>query len=249
MNTIKLSVLASTLLILTSISSQAQFFEISIYSAQSSLFGDFTETDLNNKGAGYASIGSSFGVELNYYLKNNIGFGLRTSSTVYMADKDKYQTDIKNSIGITDDNYDFSNQYLYAHASFGSEFGISYLLDVSEKLQLEPFMYVGFRVLGSPATSVVYSENNNTHTYQKKSAGYLGFSYAPGVRLKWNVHKRINLNAHLEYQGRNFIAGDETSITQSYNSLEIETTERKYTINGIALGLGISYKFGKGLTE
>lgn len=232
-----------------SIAANAQVFEITAYGSQSLVFGDFAETDLSKKGAGYASNGMSAGLALNYYFKNNFGIGLRGSATFYEIDEDAFQADIISQLGITGTNYDFSNPLQYGFGSFNTEVGVSYLFDVGEKWQLEPYAYIGAVALASPTTSVVYQENGVTYTQEIKQSAYTGFSYAPGLRLKWNVGDRIGLNAFFEYQGSIFSEGDETSINQSFNSLEIETRKREYSINAVALGFGLSYRCGKGLTE
>ena len=225
----------------------AQVFEITTYGSEYFVFGDFTKKEMGNNGAGYVNSGTGGGLELNYYLKNNLGIGLKASGAFFDRDVDAYQSDIKDKLGINDDTYNITNSYGFW--SFGSELGVSYLIDLSEKLQLEPYMYLGVKILVSPSSSVVYLQDGFTYTYETKKNLYPGFSYSPGVRLKWNVHKHVGLNVYAEYQGNSYMDYDERSINYSYNSLELEDVNKKYSINAIAMGLGLTFRLGKGLNE
>jgi hypothetical protein len=246
MNLIKKSLFAATLTAFISISAQAQHFEVSLFGSQSAVFGDFAETDLTNSSAGYVSYGMGAGLALNYYFANDFGIGFRSSGTFYQMDEEAYQSDIISQLGITGTNYAFSNALQYGFASLNTELGVSYLFNLGEKWQAEPYIYLGGVIMASPATTIVYQENDITYTQKIEAASFNGFSYAPGVRFKWNVSDHIGLNIFAEYQGKVFGESDQTSINQSFNSLDIAVAPREYTINAFALGLGLAYRFNCG---
>lgn len=246
MNLINKSLFATLIAAFVSFSSQAQHFEVSLFGSQSAVFGDFAETDLTDPSAGYVSYGGSGGLALNYYFQNNFGIGFRSSGIFYQMDEDAYQTDIVDQLGITGSNYAFSNSFQYGFAALNTELGVSYLFDIGEKWQAEPYIYLGGVVMASPATSLVYLEDDVTYTQKIESSAFGGFSYTPGVRFKWNFSNHFGLNLFAEYQGKAFEEEDQTSINQSYNSLDIAVAPREYTINAFALGLGLGYRFNCG---
>ena len=222
---------------------RAQTFKISTFGQESILMGDISKKEINNAKAGYVDYGSTSGLELNYYLKNNFGFGLRWKGTFYGQDIDTYESDIKKMLGISGNNYDFA--HTYGFWSFGSDFGISYLIGISEKLQLEPYFYFGATGLSSPKTEIIFMDENTTFQYVSKSQTYFGISYSPGVKLNWNITKLFGLYFSAEYLGKSFIEDKERSILYSYNTLEITDTEKSYSINSFNIGLGLAFRFGK----
>jgi len=46
-----------------------------------------------------------------------------------------------------------------------------------------------------------------------------------------------------------FLKDDERSMVYSYNTLDITDTEKSYNIHSVNIGIGLSYRFGKGLAE
>lgn len=222
----------------------AQIFKISTIGQEAIIMGDISKKEINNAKAGYVDYGSTSGLELNYYLKNNFGFGLRWKGTFYGQDIDTYESDIKKMLGISGNNYDLTQTYGFW--SFGSDFGISYLIGISEKLQLEPYFYFGATGLSSPKTEVIYLKENTTFRYVSKSQLYLGISYSPGVKLNWNITKLFGLYFSAEYLGKSFLEDKERSILYTSTTLDITDTEKNYSINSVNLGLGLSFRFGKG---
>lgn len=241
----KNGLLSAISVLFIAISANAQVFEISAYGSSSALFGDFTQQDLNMNGAGYSSDGIGMGVEFKYYTKKNLGFGLRSSSVFYSMDREEYEDDLLAMLAVNNENYDFSEAYGYA--SFGSELGISYLFNFSDKFQLEPYFYLGAQGLATPRAIVVYEQNNLVYTYETKLSLFGGFSYAPGLRFKWNIQEHFGLSAYAEYQGKSFFEDEVTQIKKSYNSLEIKEVDKTYMINGVTVGFGLTFRFGKGL--
>ena len=240
--------LTSTILMLLIVNTiNAQVFRISAFSQQNIVMGDFSKKEINSSSAGYVDFGSTGGIEVNYYLKNNLGFGLRFLGNFYERDTETYETDLTKMLGITDDQYDFTETYVFG--AFGSDLGISYQIDIANKLQLEPYFYLGFKGLVSPISSVIYSQNNTTYQYKTKSNIYAGFSYSPGVKLNWNILKNFGLYFSFEFNGNVFDEGSERSIMYNYNTLEITDSMKSYNINSLNIGIGLAFRFGKGLAQ
>lgn len=225
----------------------AQVFKVSAFGQNGIMMGDITNNEINSATAGYVYYGSNGGIEANFYLKNNFGFGIRWLGAYYGRDVDSYETDLKQMLGISNNNYDITQTYDFV--SFGSDIGISYLMNLSEKLQLEPYFYFGLNGLISPMTEVIYSLDNTTYQYKNKSMAYFGFSYSPGVKLNWNIWKHIGLNFSVEYDGNSFMEDKERSMIFSSNKLEITDTKKSYKINSVNIGMGLSFRFGKGLQQ
>ena len=245
MNKKLFNVLCTIVMLLVVNSMHAQILRISAFGQEGFVMGDIAKTGINSPSAGYVDYASTGGLEANYYLKNNLGFGLRWSGTNFMRDFETYESDLTEMLGISNDPYDISPSYVYW--AFGSDFGISYLIDISGKLQLEPYFYLGFKGLLSPMSSVIYSRENTTFQYKSKSHLFFGFSYSPGVKFHWNAFKHAGFFASLEYDGKSYLSDDERSMIYSYNSLEITDTEKNYNIHSLNIGLGLSFRFGKGL--
>ena len=58
-------------------SSSAQIAKISVFGQEGFPMGGMTDKEIISGTAGYVEFASSAGLEVNYYLKNNLGFGLR----------------------------------------------------------------------------------------------------------------------------------------------------------------------------
>jgi|GEM_PF-2699985 len=234
--------------IISSISTvNAQFMRISAFGQEGFVFGDITKKDINNNSAGYVDFNSAGGLEFNYFLKNNLGFGIRLSGNGYGIDTKSFETDLKNKLGITSDQYDLTQTY--AFWSMGSELGISYLGSIFEKWQIEPYFYFGVNFLASPANSVIYTQNNTTFEYKTKTNLFAGISYSPGVKIHWNAIKQFGLYFSVEYDGNTYLKDDVRSLKYSYNTLDINDVEKSYNFNSINIGLGLSFRFGKGLVK
>jgi hypothetical protein len=242
-----LIILITVVSLFTANTLNAQFMRISVYGQQGFVMGDITKEDINSSTAGYVDFSSAGGFEFNYYLKNNLGFGLRFSGSSYGIDTEAYESDLIEMLGISGDQYDLTQSYNFW--SFGSELGISYLGSISEKWHIEPYFYFGFNFLTSPANAVVYEQNNTTFEYKTKPQIFAGISYAPGVKMHWNIQKSFGLYFSVEYKGNLFMEDNVKSLNYSYNTLEISEVEKSYTINSINIGLGLAFRFGKGIEK
>ena len=247
MKTHHLSLLAGFAMLCIAGSLSAQVVRISTNSQEGFVLGDFAKTDLQSGTAGYVAYGSGGGIEINYFTKRNIGIGLRWSGTYYGLDMETFESDLKEMLDITNDAYDITHSYAYW--SLGSDVGISYLLGLSEKWQLEPYFYLGLRGLVSPAGMVIYSQNSTTFQYLSKPRLYYGFSYSPGVKIHWNPFNHVGFHLSVEYHGASFLYDDERSILYSFNSLEITDRDKNYHMQALNLGLGLTFWFGKGLDQ
>ncbi|WP_167614296.1 outer membrane beta-barrel protein [Maribellus sediminis] len=225
----------------------AQLFKISAFGQNGIITGDFAKREINSKNAGYVDYGFVGGIELNYYFNNKIGLGLRWTSSEYERNTDTYQSDLLDMLGITNDHYDLTQSYSFW--AFGSDIGISYQMNISEKLQLEPYIYLGYKGLISPGSEIIFSQDNTTFQYKTKSQAYLGFSYSPGLKLNWNVWKHFGFFFSAEYDASSFVEDDERSLLFSYDTFEITDTQKSYTINSVNIGVGLSFRFGKGLHQ
>ena len=237
--------LAVLILIIVTYPATAQELRISSFGQESIVFGDFSKKEFNHSGAGYIDYGSSGGLELNYYFPNKLGVGLRWAISSYGRDLETFENDLKNELNLVNNTFHLSQPY--AFWTMNSEFGISYLHDMGEKWQIEPYFYLGFNVMGARETNAIYSDNGSTFQYRSESPLFYGVSYAPGVKMHWNIAKRFGLYFSGEYQGSSYFKDDETRITSSATSLGIKDVERSYKINAVNIGLGLSFKFGKGI--
>ena len=234
-------------LLFTTYRGAAQVFKISTSSQSALVFGDITKTGVNNPSAGYVEYGSGVGFAFNFYFKNRLGLGLRSTGTLYTRDVEQYETDLKAVLGITDDQYDLTPAPGFL--SFGSDFGVSYLIDLSDKWQFEPYFYLGLNILGLPESSAIYAQNGTTYQFNTKAQPYVGLSYSPGAKFNWNFSRQFGLYFSLEYNGRTYVEDNERSLSYSANSFVIADVPRAYSINSVNLGFGLSFSFGKGLPD
>lgn len=240
-----ITILSTVIMLFITNSVSAQLFKISVFGQNGFMMGDITKKEFSSSTAGYVDYGFVGGIEINYYFNNKIGLGFRWTGSDYERDIDSYESDLKELLGIINEPYDFTQTYSFW--TFGSDFGISYQFSLSDKLQLEPYIYLGYKALISPAGEVIYYQNNTTYQYKNKSTSCLGFSYMPGVKLNWNVWKHFGFYFSAEYNGSSFMEEDERSMIYSYNALEITDTPKNYKINSVNIGLGLTFRFGKGL--
>ena len=226
---------------------QAQVvWQVSLNDHVAGVMGDFKEKDMTNPGAGYVYLANGSNLEAKLYVKK-LGIGIRGSVSNYQRDNEMYQTDLKDKLGISDNNYYFSLTRSYW--SMGGDLGISYLLDLNEKFRFEPYFYFGFRTLSTPLDEVVYLENSTTYTYRKNPILIYGISYIPGLKFQWNVTKHVGLNVYLEYEGAGTYKGTEESVLYSDNTLVVTETDRSFKPQSINFGLGLAFSFGKGLRD
>ena len=223
----------------------AQLFKISAFGQNGIITWDFANKEISSNTAGYVDYGYVGGIELNYYFNNKVGLGLRWSGADYERDIDTYESDLTKMLGITNDLYDLTQSYSYL--AFGFDVGISYQMNISEKVQLEPYIYLGYKALISPVSELIFLQDNTTFQYKTKSQAYLGFSYSPGLKLNWNAWKNFGFFFSAEYDGNSFMEDDERNLLYSYDTFEISDTQKSYTINSVNIGVGLSFRFGKGL--
>lgn len=219
----------------------AQYSKISITGHTGFVMGDFKKQELNSETSGYADQAWSTVIEYNYYLKNNLGLGVRSSYTGYLRDI-AYREDLVNSVEMW--NSDITSNDTYHAYSFN--IGASYLLNLTKSINLEPFLFTGYRFMISPATSFIFLRNGTTYEYKNKSQSYVGFGYAAGVKLNWNITNTLGLFGSVEYNNDIYNAEFETNVLSSYNTLLVdESRAKEYNIHKLNIGLGISFKFGE----
>lgn len=247
MKTKYLIVLISIVFISYSSTIQAQFMRISAFGQEGIVLGEITKKDMASNTAGYVDFSSSGGLEFNYFLKNNLGFGIRVSGNSYLIDTETYKEDLIKMLNITNNQYDITQTYAYW--SMGSDIGISYLGNISKKWQIEPYFYFGFNFLTSPATVVVYSNNNTTYQYKEKVHLFAGVNYTPGVKVHWNALKHVGFYLSVEFDGNSYLKDEVRILNYSYNTFDIKGVDRKYNFNSINIGLGLAFRFGKGIDK
>lgn len=241
-----LKIFVVAILIIAANSTKAQEFKLSILGQQNLVSGDFGKSESNNAYAEYLDYGISDGLELNYYTKKNWGFGIRLIDQIYLRDRDKFESDFQNGLGLSNNEFDISQPASYF--SIGTDIGISYLIEINKNWQVEPYFFFGGRSLARSNINAIYAVNGNTTQYQSKLPVFYGYNINPGAKIHWN-NTRFGLFLSLEYQNTKFNQDDETTITSSANLLEINTNKRSYDINSFNLGLGLTYRFGKNLNE
>lgn len=230
-------------MLITFNSIKAQIFQISANSYNSILSGDLSEKDMTKDGSGYVDFVYGFSLEAKYYIKD-FGLGVKWGASEYLRDVDSYNHDLKNLLGITDDQYSITQ--VDAFWSHNVSLGISYNLNLSDKIQLEPYFSIGVKTFLSPGEHAVYSKNNTTYTYRKDPAVYTGLSYTPGIKFKYNFTRNIGINVFAEYEGVSLNDGTEEIINYSYNSFDIRYVDKAYNPQLFNVGLGLAYSFGKG---
>lgn len=241
---IKLLTVTFALLIFSSVN--AQVFQISANTYNSVVFGDLTKKEMNSSSAGYVDFSYGLGVEFKFYIKN-LGLGLKWDHSDYGRDMETYETDLKNELGIIDSNYSITQLSSFKSNSF--LFGISYVIKLSPKFQLEPYFNFGIQSFRSPFEHAVFSKESITYTYRKDPIIYVGGIYMPGLNFQWNITKNIGINIFVEYKGSVLFEEVEESITYSYNSFVVNSVNKKYNPQSLNLGIGFAYTFGKGLNK
>jgi len=225
--------------------SHAQVFRFSLGGYGISTSGDLTKKEFKNSSAGYVNFATGGNFEFKYYTNSHLGLGVRWTYAEYERDKDAYQADLKNYLGIVDDQYYMRDSYPYIASNF--HLGLSYLYDLSNKFQLEPYFYFGFTIFASPLEQATYAKDGFTHNYRKYATGFAGFSYSPGVKLQWNIAKHFGLHLFAEYEGASLGQEIEKSIIYSYNTFEKNKVNKKYRLQQVNIGLGLNVSIGKGL--
>ena len=229
-----------------SLNSYSQVWQFSTSGHITSVIGEFSDADMANPNAGYVDYADGGYLELKYY-KNKLGWGIRTSYTIYHRDNETYLNDLKSELGITGNGYysTLSNNYW----ALGADFGVSYPLVLNDRFQFEPYFYLGFKGLLTPLDEVVYLDNSSTYTYRTNPLLFVGIAYIPGIKAQWNVTKHFGINIYAEYEGLNLISENEESVLYSSSTLDVTSRERTLKPKLVNIGLGFSFSFGKGLGE
>jgi hypothetical protein len=222
----------------------AQTYKASLTFYSSNIMGDLTSSDLTNPDAVYIQYGIGAGLEFMTYeaLDGHLGIGGRFNYVEYEKDADAYNDALKFRLGIKDGNYDTRKAYFHIESNFQA--GISYLLAVSENVEVEPYVFLGFNVFTTPLESVIFYKDGITYNYRKNVNVYWGFSYAPGARVQWRTHERFGMNFFVEYHGVTHGSDTETTVTTTYNSFVKTSRERDYDYGAINVGVGVTYTFG-----
>ncbi len=224
----------------------AQEFKLELNGYSANVSGDFTKNSMEDEGAGYVSEAFGSNLEFKYYY-NHIGFGIRIDYVEYARDDDSYIRDLKNYLGIVDENYTMTENYFYS--AYNLQFGLTYAYDLSRKFQLEPYFYFGLNVFISPIERAIYQKNGVTYTYRKDPVGYAGVGYVPGVKILWKITKHFGLNLAMEYEGMALSEETEEDIIYSYNSFNKHRVDKAYNPASFNIGLGLTFSFGKGLED
>ena len=227
---------------------QAQTFQVGLNGYVSQVLGDIKETDLNNPSSGYVLYADGGNLEFLYHTKKNFAFGFRSFYTYYSKDFTTYKEDVMQQLGVSDSNMMIQSSYTYKN--FGLQLGVAYQFDISEIFSIEPYFFMGGNFFTSPAEQITYYKRGRTFVKKKSVTGFFGFSYSPGLRFQWVIfNKRLGLNASLEYNGTSLETYVEETITYSSNTFKKEYIQRNYNINAINIGIGIFYRFGKGVEK
>jgi len=218
----------------------SQKLQISLGSYSGPALGNFAKKDFKDPTAGYAVFHSGINLEIKYYAKN-LGIGIRGAFGSYVRDFEAYETDLKQNLGITDDNYDFTTSNTFFTAS--PQIGLSYRFKLAKKLYLEPYVFVGAKILATPLERGVYHIGGTTYTYEKKPQGYYGLNYVPGIRFQWNIWKHIGAAVFAEYEGSSLNTENETALVYSANSYTKTETSKSYNTNSISGGFSLLIYF------
>lgn len=246
MKTKQIITLMTALAISAFTSLHAQVFQVSVNDHTSLVVGDFAKNDMSNPKAGYVKSSNGGNLEFKLYIKK-FGIGLRGTVTNYQRDNETYKQDLKSQLGISASNNMFTMTRSFW--SVGGDLGVSYVINVIKKFQIEPYFYFGYRTLSSPLDEVVYVQNSTTFTYRKNPTIFDGISYVPGVKFHWNVFQQVGLNLYAEYEGVSTLTQTEETVIYSNESFEAKNLDRTFNPQSINIGLGISFSFGKGLKE
>lgn len=222
---------------------RAQRFRVELNGYTANLSGDFTSKNMSEKGAGFVEMGFGSNLEFKYYYKK-IGFGVRFNYVEYQRDNDGYIAYLKKQLGINGEDYEMVQDYVYL--TYDLQFGLTYLVELSPKFDLEPYFYFGFNSFVSPIERAIYFKNNTTYTYRKKPVGYAGIGYVPGIKVHWKISRHFGLNLALEYSGVALNEDVEESLVYSYNSFQKTRTDKAYNPTSVNFGLGLVVALGKG---
>jgi len=226
----------------------AQTFQIGISGNNPILFGDITETDLNNPSAGYVMSANGSNFDFMYYTPKNWGFGFRANYTAYIKDIDLYKEDLLNNLGITDTS--MIMQSLYTYRYFGFQIGASHNFKIKGKFNIEPYLFFGAGAFISPMEEATYFKGGQTFTRKKTVTGFASVNYSPGVKFQWNlVDGHLGLSLYIEYNGIALESWEEETVTYTANSFNKTSNTKSYNISAVNIGGGISYRFGNGLNE
>ncbi|MGL1887153.1 MAG: hypothetical protein OCD76_11635 [Reichenbachiella sp.] len=219
----------------------AQKFQAAISFYGANMLGDFTSSEYNNQESVYDIYAGGSSISFKYYLENNIGFGIKCSFTGYQRDRKSYENDLKEELGITDDNYDItqSNEYW----SYSPRIGMSYAIELSNFV-IEPYFYIGMAVFVTPIEHAIYANAGTTYTYRKDPTVFYGTSYLPGVSFMWKFADKWGLYMEVEYEAVVLTIDNDDYLVHSFNSFEKTKALKKFTPQSINVGLGVAFQFG-----
>lgn len=220
---------------------QAQDLQISLGSSNGIVLGDMNGTNLANNTNAFLATSFSSNLEIMYY-KNNLGVGLRGSFMSYLRDKNKYEDAVVQEMSLTDGNYDF--RYTNAFLSFSTLVGASYQFRLTEKIAIEPYIYVGFKSLTSPYERTIYNDGTTTFTAEKDPQVYFGFNYIPGLKFQWDFAKHFGVALFGEFDGASLQNNNEKTITYSSTSFNSTEISKSYNPQSLNLGINLSVRFG-----
>jgi len=228
--------------------SNAQTFQIGINGYTPLLFGDITESSIDNPSAGYVESAYGGNFEFMFYTKSNWGFGVKVSYSEYLKNIDNYKTDLLKKLDINEDKIIMQSLFTYRHIGF--QLGASHSFNVIGKFNIEPYIFFGAGVFTSPIEEITYFKNGKTYTQKKSITGFATINYTPGLKFQWNlIDKHLGLSLYVEYDGISMQEWSEETVTYTSDSFEKASTTTKYSINSINIGGGVSYRFGKGLNN
>ena len=241
-----LCLLAFSLII--NLKSNAQVFQLSLDNHYSNVLSEFGEKDISNPNAGHITYAYGTHLEFKYFTEKNIGFGIRASSSYYQRDQIAFQEDLIDALGIKTNYYYFT--MTTAYWSIGTDLGILYSYKVMDDLIFEPYFYVGFRSMLSPADQVTFYQDGISYNYKKNPVRFNGVSFNPGIKVHWiGITDAIFINLYLEYEVASYTTKTEQSVLYSASSFKTASVDRTLSPQSFNVGLGISFFFGKGMRE
>lgn len=235
---ISLLVLLASLFI-SEVDAQKKNIRFGLEGGNSILFGDITDESIGDPNAGYVDFGFTTGFMGQYIFKNNVSITFRSSIFVLSRDMDSYEEDLAESLGLSEDDAYYADN-LGVYLVGGGSLGVSYIFDMNENWQIEPYLYAGFRALSSPSERFVYQNGVTTNTLEKKRATFYGFSYAPGVRVNWNFGNFTGLYFFAEYEGVQFAEEEMVVALYDNNQLLVNEVEPEFSYGAVTTGIGLT---------
>lgn len=194
--------------------------------------GDFKDTDLNNKDAGFAKRGKKIDIYGGYNLNDNI-----ILTAVYR--NQKFDADIEGVLGNLEAN-NAGKSFTGTAENWNIDYGLigaAYRVPLSPKFNIYPRAAIGPMFISNPSFNI--RSNDNSINVARGSESTVGLGYEFGVSLIRNIGRHFILFPSFTFSGGFANISDVTTTTNGGPQTQ-DIKPKVFTFN---LGFSLGYRF------